>query len=114
MASLSGNTAQMPAMLGLVEGMYDAWKDKIGVANKAEQKAKKTFDSTIQGLESKKKACGKDKDAMETYDKIERYWQRQREISHRQYHTALKLMHSGMEKFKMVGSAMKDAVAGKK
>ena len=31
-----------------------------------------------------------------TYDRIENYWKRQRSISHRQYHTALKIMHSGI------------------
>ena len=49
-----------------------------------------------------------------TYDRIERYWKRQRAISHRQYHTALKIMHAGMQKFKAVSAAMENAIAGKK
>merc|ERR1712216_183795 len=54
------------------------------------------------------------KDAQATYDRIEKYWKRQRAISHRQYHTALKIMHSGMQKFKAVSTAMDHAIKGKK
>merc|ERR1719426_490699 len=102
-----------PAMLGLLTGMYDSWKEKIGEANKKETEQKKAFDKTIQDLEAKK-ATYKDKDAQDTYDRIEKYWKRQRSISHRQYHTALKIMHSGMQKFKAVSGAMNHAIAGKK
>jgi len=102
-----------PAMLGLLTGMYDSWKEKIGEANKKETEQKKAFDKTIKDLDAKK-AMYKDKDAQDTYDRIEKYWKRQRSISHRQYHTALKIMHSGMQKFKAVSGAMSDALAGKK
>jgi len=109
-----GKTTQLAPMLGLVSGMYDAWKDKIGDANKHEQEGKKEFNAEIKELETKKAKFKGNANATKTYDNIEKYWQRQRSISHRQYHTALKLMHSGMEKFKTVMGAMKDAAAGKK
>merc|ERR1719271_354300 len=105
---------QMPAMLGLLSGMYDSWKDKIGEANKHEQEQKKAYEKTIKDLEAKKAAYKDSKDAQATYDRIEKYWKRQRSIAHRQYHTALKIMHSGMQKFKAVSGAMSNAIAGKK
>merc|ERR1719174_872279 len=104
----------MPAMLGLLTGMYDSWKDKIGDANKKEQEQKKAFEKNMKDLEAKKALHKDSKDAMDTYDRIEKYWKRQRSISHRQYHTALKIMHSGMQKFKAVSGAMSNAIAGKK
>merc|ERR1719163_1746237 len=94
--------------------MYDNWKEKIGEANKHEHEQKVVFDKTIKDLEAKKAAMKDSKDAVDTYDRIEKYWKRQRAISHRQYHTALKIMHSGMQKFKAVSSAMEHAIAGKK
>jgi hypothetical protein len=105
---------QMPAMLGLITGMYDSWKDKIGEANKHEQEQKKAFEKTVSDLEAKKAMYKDSKDAIATYDRIETYWKRQRSIAHRQYHTALKIMHSGMQKFKSVSAAMQHAIAGKK
>jgi hypothetical protein len=114
MAALSSNPAGMPAMSSLLEGMYDNWKEKIGSANKHEREQKKQFDATIAQLEAKKAAAKKTGESTETYDRIEKYWQRQRSISHRQYHTALKIMHSGMEQFKSVKGAMDDAIKGKK
>jgi hypothetical protein len=106
--------SQMPAMMSLLTGMYDSWKEKIGEANKKEHQQKTVFDKTIKDLEAKKAMYKDSKDATATYDRIEKYWSRQRAISHRQYHTALKIMHSGMQKFKAVSSAMGNAIAGKK
>merc|ERR1740133_405307 len=101
-------------MLGLLDGMYENWKEKIGEANKKEHEQKVSFDKTIADLEVKKAKSKDSKDGAETYDRIEKYWKRQRSISHRQYHTALKIMHSGMQKFKGVAAVMSHAVAGKK
>jgi len=110
-----GLQATGPAMLGLLTGMYDSWKEKIGEANKREHEQKAEFDKTIKGLEAKKAMYkSNDTDAIATYDRIEKYWKRQRSISHRQYHTALKIMHGGMQKFKAVSGAMEHAIAGKK
>jgi len=105
---------QMTPMLGLLTGMYDSWKEKIGDANKREHEQKTAFDKTIKDLEAKKAANKDSKDAQDTYDRIEKYWKRQRSIAHRQYHTALKIMHSGMQKFKAVSGVMEHAIAGKK
>merc|ERR1719324_1451797 len=106
--------AQMPAMLGLLKGMYANWKEKIGTANKREKDEKKDYDEEIRNLEAKKKKFKDDANATKTYDGIEKYWRRQREIAHRQYHTVLKIAHGGMEKFKTVMKAMQSAVDGKK
>lgn len=112
MANMKPN--QMPAMLGLLTGMYDSWKDKISEANKKEKEQKESFEKTVSDLEAKKAQFKGNKEAIATYDRIENYWKRQRSISHRQYHTALKIMHSGMSKFKSVSEAMSNAIAGKK
>jgi len=104
---------QMPAMVEMLKGMYDTWKEKIGQANKREKEQKRAFDITIQELEQQKQKL-KDKGATDTYNRIEKYWTRQRANSHRQYHTALKIMHSGMERFKAMQGAMRSAIAGKK
>merc|ERR1719316_811225 len=106
--------AQMPAMLGLLKGMYASWKEKIGTANKREKDEKKDYDEEIKNLEAKKKKFKDDVNATKTYDNIEKYWKRQRSIAHRQYHTVLKLAHAGMEKFKTVMGAMSAAIDGKK
>merc|ERR1719235_1546114 len=106
--------AQMPAMLGLLKGMYASWKEKIGTANKREKEEKKEFDEEMKNMEAKKKRFKDDANATKTYDNIEKYWKRQRSIAHRQYHTVLKIAHGGMEKFKSVMQAMEQAVQGKK
>jgi len=106
--------AQMPMMAGLLKDMYSTWKDKIGEANKHEQEQKAAFKKTMADLDAKKSEMKGNANATATYDRIQKYWQRQRNISHRQYHTALKIMHSGMAKFKAVEEAMQDAIAGKK
>merc|ERR1719352_202837 len=59
---------QMPAMLGLMTGMYDSWKDKIGEANKKEHDQKEAYEKTIADLEKKKKQFSDSKDAMATYN----------------------------------------------
>lgn len=105
---------QMPAMLGLLTGMYDSWKEKISESNKKEQEQKQAYEKTVSELEAKKAQFKGNAEAIATYDRIESYWKRQRSIAHRQYHTALKIMHSGMSKFKSVSDAMSNAIAGKK
>merc|ERR1719487_3002620 len=91
-----------------------AQMDKMGPANKREKEEKNTFDEEIKNLEAKKKKFKDDVNATKTYDGIEKYWKRQRQIAHRQYHTVLKIAHGGMDKFKTVMQAMQSAVDGKK
>lgn len=105
---------QMAPMASLIRSMYDEWKAKIGEANKKEKEQKKNFDQNIRELEEKKKAAHGDKGSVATYDMMENYWKKQRALAHRQYHTSLKIMHSGMEKFKSVSNALQDASEGKK
>merc|ERR1719436_1739318 len=102
----------MPAMIVLINGLYASYKEKIAACNRREKDQKREYDATIREMEMKKQLH--DASAAETYNNIEKYWTRQRAISHRQYHTALKIMHAGMQKFKSVAAAMADAVAGKK
>merc|ERR1719159_339562 len=64
--------AEMPAMLGLLKGMYASWKEKIGTANKREKEEKNTFDEEIKNLEAKKKKFKDDVNATKTYDGIEK------------------------------------------
>mmetsp|Transcript_73342 Transcript_73342/g.159054 ORF Transcript_73342/g.159054 Transcript_73342/m.159054 type:complete len:242 (+) Transcript_73342:64-789(+) len=104
----------MPEMTVLLKGMYDSWKEKIGEANKHEEGQKLAYEQNLKELEAKKALVKGDKAALATYDKIEQYWKRQRAISHRQFHTALKIMHSGMQKFKGVSGAMESASKGLK
>merc|ERR1719420_450766 len=106
--------AGMPSMLGLLTEMYGSWKEKIGTANKQEKKQKQEFDAKIQDLEMKRNSNKNDANWTKTYDRIEKYWKLQRSISHRQYHTVLKLAHAGMDKFKTVMHAMQAAVESKK
>merc|ERR1719240_790964 len=106
--------AQMPAMLGLLKGMYASWKEKIGTANKREKEEKAEFDEEMKNIEAKKRRFKDDANATKTYDNIEKYWRRQRSIAHRQYHTVLKIAHGGMEKFKSVMHDMQQAVDGTK
>merc|ERR1719329_1568442 len=90
----------LPAMSGLMKDMYENWKEKIGEANRKETQAKK------------KKYAGKI--GVDIYQRMEDYAKKQRELVHHQYHTQLKIMHSGMQKFKSVMQACDSAVAGKK
>lgn len=106
--------AQMPGMLVLLKGMYQSWKDKIGTANQREKSQKEEYKGQIDDLELKKRKYKGDANATQTYDKIEKYWKRQRDIAHRQYHTVLKIAHGGMMKFKSVMGAMEGAIDGKK
>merc|ERR1711862_239874 len=48
------------------------------------------------------------------YDFLEGSWRKQREIAYRQYHTSLKLMHAGLQKFKDVMGALEGARKDKK
>lgn len=113
-AAKSMGAAQMPAMLGLMKGMYATWKDKISAANKKEEQQKKKLEVEIARLEEKKRNNRNDANATKWYDSMERYWKKQRALSHQQYHTSLKMMHAGMEKMKTMIGVMGDAVAGKK
>merc|ERR550514_2362978 len=101
-------------MLGLLKGMYASWKSKISAANKNEEVEKHKFEVEEASVERKKKLFKGDQNATKTYEGIENYWKKQRALSHKQYHTSLKLMHSGMEKFKTMIGAMQGAIDGKK
>jgi len=104
---------QMPAMLSVVANFYDAWKAKIAHANQHDKDGKKRYDVNIAELEARKRKYKSDANATKAYDSIEHYWRRQRELSRKQYHTSLKIMHSGMAKFKTMMGAMQAAIASK-
>jgi len=105
---------KLAVMVGMLGSMYDTMKERIGKANKAEKKAKADFDVKIADLEGKKKlAESKGQKIDDTYDRIEKYWKKQRALSHKQYHNLLKLTHSGMSRFEKLLHMGKDAQAGK-
>jgi len=104
---------QMPSTLGLVKSMYNSWKGKIAEANKYEQAGKAKFEKKIEELEARKRKEKGNKHALAESEQVEKYIKKQRELAKRQYHTTLKMMHGGMEKFKTVIAATDDAAAGK-
>lgn len=104
----------LASMVGMMGDMYDKMKERIGKANAAEKKAKVDFEGRIADLEAKKKAMqAKGMKIDDTYDRIENYWKKQRNNSHRQYHNLLKITHAGMSKFETMLHLGKDAQEGK-
>jgi hypothetical protein len=103
--------AEMPLMLGMMKGMYDDWKQKVGEANQAEKDQKADLAKTLKDLDLKLKEHRLDQ---KDYNIIAKYRKREREIAHKQFHNVLKICHSGMAQFKNVIQAMEEAKAGKK
>eukprot|EP00812_Abedinium_dasypus_P002608 NODE_1318_length_1177_cov_210.524955.p2 GENE.NODE_1318_length_1177_cov_210.524955~~NODE_1318_length_1177_cov_210.524955.p2 ORF type:complete len:194 (-),score=85.80 NODE_1318_length_1177_cov_210.524955:342-923(-) len=91
----------------LLNSMCGQWTEKIAEAARREETSYKNYGETMKQLEATRTNNPK-------YDSVEKYWKKERELAHRQYHTALKIMHAGRGKFKSVGKAMRDAAAGKK
>lgn len=109
--------AQMPEMLSLLKKMYQNFKGRIGAANRAEDKSKQKYKTELKQLDGKKEHWQKAVSASEvsdTYDMLERHLKKERELSHRQYRTGLKVSHAGMDKLETVISVMEKAVQDKK
>jgi len=124
------NKAQLPVMYAMLNGMYDHFKERIGEANKHEAKSKKMFEQRKADFDAKMKAmeekAAKDKRPVQpgeeppyaglkaTEERIFKYWTRQRELQHRQYHTMLKIAHGGMMRMKEAMKMYETAMAGGK
>jgi len=124
------NKAQLPVMYAMLNGMYDHFKERIGEANKHEAKSKKMFEQRKADFDAKMKAmeekAAKDKRPVQpgeeppyaglkaTEERIFKYWTRQRELQHRQYHTMLKIAHGGMMRMKDAMKMYETAMAGGK
>merc|ERR1719454_2863696 len=84
--------AMMAGMVGMLGDMYGKMKERIAKANAAEKQQKAEFDERIKDLDAKKAALAKKGLKVDdTYDRIEKYWKKQRANAHRQYHNLLKL-----------------------
>merc|ERR1719265_780566 len=93
--------------------MYQNFKGRIGSANKAEEKSKERYKTEKKSLTEKKDHWRKAVSANEvsdTYDMLEKHLEKERELSHRQYRTGLKVSHAGMDKLQTVISVMEKAI----
>lgn len=111
MKHLTGD--KMPEMLVLLKQMYSHFKGRIGSANRAEETSKEKYKTELKSLDEKKDNWKKAVDAHEvsdTYDMLEKHLKKERELSHRQFRTGLKVSHAGMDKLQTVISVMEKAI----
>lgn len=104
---------QMPEMLVLLKQMYKHFKSRIGSANRAEEESKERYKVEKKSLDEKKDHWRKAVDASEvsdTYDMLDKHLEKERELSHRQYRTGLKVSHAGIDKLQTVISVMEKAI----
>jgi hypothetical protein len=110
MKGLTGQ-AMLAPMLGMLKGMYDDQKKRIGDLNKREQKSKdrfakqqSDFDAKINDIKlrhDKHKLSDEFfKNETRDYTRQFKYWQGVRERNHRQFHNALKITHGMMQREK--------------
>ena len=99
---------QLPLMLGLLSDMYDRFKQNIARSNELEQKSKKQFDDNMTRYKTWPESWKKDKAMNRMYE----HWQLSRKLSHRHYHTMLKVAHAGMTRIKAAMDMMEKAIKG--
>merc|ERR1719359_2814909 len=107
-------------MLEMLKGMYNDQKHRIAELNKHEEQAKKRFEKQKADYEARIAKIKNNtllspetaKNATEQATKFFKYWERARERGHRQFHNALKITHSSMEKEKQMIAAYEKAIAG--
>merc|ERR1719316_1041691 len=112
--------AMLAPMLEMLKGMYADQKIRIGELNKHEEEAKKRFEKQKAEYEARIAkiknntllSAGTAKNATEQATKFFKYWERSRERGHRQFHNALKITHSSMQKEKEMIAAYEKAIAG--
>jgi hypothetical protein len=119
MQEMQGKATLIP-MLAMLKGMYDDQKHRIAELNKHEEESKKRF--AKQKVEYEERIAhiknqtllsnGTRKNATEQATKFFKYWERARDRSHRQFHNALKITHSSMQKEKEMISAYEKAISG--
>eukprot|EP00448_Togula_jolla_P005298 CAMPEP_0170620148 /NCGR_PEP_ID=MMETSP0224-20130122/27902_1 /TAXON_ID=285029 /ORGANISM="Togula jolla, Strain CCCM 725" /LENGTH=276 /DNA_ID=CAMNT_0010946299 /DNA_START=58 /DNA_END=888 /DNA_ORIENTATION=+ len=121
--NLAGKAMLEPA-LGMLRGLYEDQKSRIGDINAREQKSKDRFAEQEKTHEAKvahlKELLDNKKISTEFYnnstkeeERIFSYWRRCRERSHKQFHTQLKITHGLMEKEKGMMKAYDKAIADK-
>jgi len=105
------NKMMLQPMLGMLKGLYEDQKTRIGELNKKEGESKKrfagqqaAFDKKIQGIKDKVEHHKFDAEfgANQTrdYTRQFKYWEGVRARDHKQFHNALKITHSLMAKEK--------------
>lgn len=118
---LTGKAMLMPA-LGMLNGMYEEQKERIGELNKKEQRSKERFANQTKrhelAMEHYKELLDHHKISQGFYVNAtnEENWQydymvRCRNRAHKSFHTQLKLTHGLMEKEKGMVSAYNTALA---
>jgi len=116
--------AMLAPMEGMLEGMYDDQKKRIGELNKREQKSKERFakqqaefDQRIKDIQTRhnnhKLSDEFFKNETRDYTRQFKYWQGVRERNHRQFHNALKITHGMMQREKDMISQYKAAMSMK-
>merc|ERR1719172_354562 len=93
-------------MLAMLKGMYDDQKHRITELNKHEEASKKRFaqhkaeyEARIAHIKNQTLLSpGTAKNATEQATKFFKYWERARDRGHRQFHNALKITHSSMQR----------------
>jgi len=123
MKGLTGQ-AMLAPMLGMLKGMYDDQKKRIGELNKREQKSKdrfakqqSDFDARIKDIQTRhdKHRLSDEffKNETRDYTRQFKYWQGVRERNHRQFHNALKITHGMMQREKDMISKYEAAMSMK-
>jgi len=116
-------TDLIPA-LTMLKGLYEDGKSRIGKLNvkekdlKAQFEVKKTeHERRIQAIEVRIKngTLSAEWRANETRDenRLWKYWERVRDIEHKQYHTYLKIQHGTLEKTKTMIDMYEKTISGK-
>jgi hypothetical protein len=123
MKGLTGK-AMLAPMLGMLEGMYQDQKKRIGEINKREQKSKdrfakqqKEFNDKIKSIKERhEKGKLSDeffKNETRDYTRQFKYWEGVRSRNHRQFHNALKITHGMMQREKDMISQYEAAMSMK-
>jgi len=116
-------TDLIPA-LTMLKGLYEDGKSRIGKLNVKEKDLKAQFEvkrteheRRIQAIEVriKKGTLSAEWRANETRDenRLWKYWERVRDIEHKQYHTYLKIQHGTLEKTKTMIDMYEKTISGK-
>jgi hypothetical protein len=119
MQEMQGKATLIP-MLAMLKGMYEDQKHRIAELNKHEEESKKRFakqkaeyEARIAHIKNQTLLSpGTAKNATEQATKFFKYWERARDRGHRQFHNALKITHSSMQKEKQMIEAYEKAISG--
>jgi len=123
MKGLTGK-AMLAPMLGMLNGMYQDQKKRIGELNKREAKSKERFAQQQADFDAKIKSIKEKHDAHKLNDEFFKnetrdytrqfkYWEGVRSRNHRQFHNALKITHGMMQREKDMISKYEAAMSMK-